>query len=291
MSPLPHSNLPKMSSTKIPKSIALFGAGNMGGAMLESWIEAGVNPRDIIIHDPNLARETEGFLQTRGTKINIPLDNTHPLVDVIVIAVKPQIFEQMTTNVVRIMHENTLVISIMAGVNLDAIRFRLPGSRAIVRAMPNLAAAIRRSMTVAIANSFLKSEQKEVASWLLMASGKLEWLTDERLMDAVTAVSGSGPAYIFYLIECLTLAAIDAGLPSDLAERLARETVSGSGELLQRSDMSAARLRRSVTSPGGTTAAALEQMVGEHGMLPLMVKAIGAAKKRSQELSYEASKI
>lgn len=291
MPPVSSLNASKKNASKAPQSLAIFGAGNMGGAMLESWIEAGINPRDIIIHDPNLPREMESFLQKRGSKINLPFDTTHPLVDVVVLAVKPQIFDQITTHVVRIMHENTLTLSIMAGVNLETIKFRLPGSRSIVRAMPNLAAAIRRSMTVAIANGFLKPDQKEAASWLITASGKLEWITDERLMDAVTAVSGSGPAYIFYLIECLTLAGIDAGLPSDVAERLARETVSGAGELLQRSDMSASRLRRSVTSPGGTTAAALEQMVGEHGLLPMMVKAVSAATKRSQELSHEASSI
>jgi pyrroline-5-carboxylate reductase len=276
---------------KMPQSLALFGAGNMGGAMLESWLEAGLNPHDVVIHDPNLPREVESGFHARGMRVNIAFDNTHPLADVVILAVKPQVFDQITPHVVRVMHENSLVVSIMAGIELETIKFRLPGSRAIVRAMPNLPAAIRRSMTVAIGNRLMKTAQKEIVEGLLKACGKVEWLKDENLMDAVTAVSGSGPAYIFYLTECLTLAAIDAGLPSQLAERLARETVSGAGELLRRSDISAARLRRSVTSPGGTTAAALEQMVGETGLLHMMVKAVKAAKERAQDLSDEVSKI
>ena len=155
----------------------------------------------------------------------------------------------------------------------------------IVRAMPNTPAAIGRGMTVAVAAKGVNEKQRTMADALLRATGAVEWIDDEALMDAVTAVSGSGPAYVFLLAEELARAGVSAGLPADLAAKLARETVAGSGELLHRSDLDAATLRQNVTSPGGTTAAALNILMGEHGLKELMTRAVAAATKRSQELA------
>jgi pyrroline-5-carboxylate reductase len=176
------------------------------------------------------------------------------------------------------------VLSIMAGRTIGFLDKALPGA-AIVRAMPNTPAAIGRGITVACPNGKVSARQRKLASELLSAIGKVEWASDETLMDAVTAVSGSGPAYVFLLAEAMTKAGIGAGLPADLATTLARETVAGSGELLHRSPLDAATLRQNVTSPGGTTAAALAVLMGPGGFDELLTKAIAAATRRGRELA------
>ena len=151
--------------------------------------------------------------------------------------------------------------------------------------MPNTPAAIARGITVAVPSTHVGAAQRELANRLLMATGAVEWIADEALMDAVTAVSGSGPAYVFLLAESLARAGAAAGLPADLAERLARATVAGSGELLHLSPLPASTLRENVTSPGGTTAAALAVLMGEQGLDPILQKAVAAATRRSRELA------
>jgi pyrroline-5-carboxylate reductase len=185
----------------------------------------------------------------------------------------------------RLVGPETLVVSIMAGHTLQFLGDALPEGTAIVRAMPNTPAAIGRGITVAVANAGASAEQRELAHRLLMATGAVEWVDDEALLDAVTAVSGSGPAYVFLLAESLARAGVAAGLPADLAARLARETVAGSGELLHRSKLDPATLRQNVTSPAGTTAAALEVLMGPDGLDPLLEKAVGTATRRSRELA------
>jgi pyrroline-5-carboxylate reductase len=177
----------------------------------------------------------------------------------------------------------TLVLSIMAGTPIASILEVCGGS--VVRAMPNTPAAIGRGITVAVAAGNVSAGQRATADALLRATGSVEWISDEALMDAVTAVSGSGPAYVFLLAEELARAAVEAGLPEALATTLARETVAGSGELLHRSELSSATLRQNVTSPGGTTAAALEVLMGPDGMPSLLSRAIAAATRRSKELA------
>ena len=178
---------------------------------------------------------------------------------------------------------STLVVSIMAGTTIAAIREVCGGS--VVRAMPNTPAAIGRGVTVAVAANNVSASQRAVADALLRATGSVEWVDDESLMDAVAAVSGSGLAYVFLLAEELERAGVEAGLPEALATKLARETVAGSGELLFRSDLPSATLRQNVTSPGGTTAAALEVLMGEGGMQSLLTRAVAAATRRSKELA------
>ncbi|HLA19866.1 MAG TPA: pyrroline-5-carboxylate reductase, partial [Pseudolabrys sp.] len=181
--------------------------------------------------------------------------------------------------------KTTLVLSIMAGRTIGFLEKSLPGGTAIVRAMPNTPAAIGRGISVAVANANVSARQRKLATDLLAAIGKVEWVADEALIDAVTALSGSGPAYVFLLAEAMTKAGIAAGLPMGLAARLAHETVAGSGELLHRSELDAATLRQNVTSPGGTTAAALEVLMGPGGFDEILTKAIAAATRRSRELA------
>jgi pyrroline-5-carboxylate reductase len=203
----------------------------------------------------------------------------------IVIAVKPQTALAAVPPLRSHVGKSTLVLSIMAGRTIGFLEKHLPPGTAIVRAMPNTPASIGRGITVAVANAKVSARQRKQASDLLAAIGKVEWVGDETLIDAVTALSGSGPAYVFLLAEAMTKAGIAGGLPAALAARLARETVAGSGELLHRSDLDAAILRQNVTSPGGTTAAALEVLMGAGGFDELLTKAIAAATRRSRELA------
>jgi pyrroline-5-carboxylate reductase len=173
----------------------------------------------------------------------------------------------------------------MAGRTIGFIEAALPSCPAIVRAMPNTPAAIGRGITVAVPNAEISPQQRALVHDLLSAIGAVEWVGDEALMDAVTAVSGSGPAYVFLLAEALARAGSAAGLPHDLAGRLARATIAGSGELLHRSPLDPQTLRQNVTSPGGTTAAALAILMAEDGLAPLMEKAVLAATRRSRELA------
>src|ERR1700760_838019 len=198
----------------------------------------------------------------------------------LVLAVKPQSFRPAGAALAPLVEASTLVVSIMAGMTIAGIETVCGG--AVVRAMPNTPAAIGRGITVAVAASSVSPAQRAVADALLRATGSVEWVDDESLMDAVTAVSGSGPAYVFLLAEELARAGVAAGLPADLAARLARETVAGSGELLHRSELEAATLRQNVTSPNGTTAAALGVLMAPDGMRELMTRAIAAGPARAK---------
>jgi pyrroline-5-carboxylate reductase len=254
----------------------------MGGALLEGWLQAGLAPGQVAVIEPNPAPPIAA-LGARGVRIN---PNATALRDAaaIVIAVKPQIAADALPVLTPMIGAATVVVSIMAGRTLQFLAATLPQARALVRAMPNTPAAIGRGITVA-APRHVSAAQRDLAHRLLIASGSVEWVADEALMDAVTAVSGSGPAYVFLLAEALAEAGVAAGLPAPLAEKLARETVAGAGELLHRSTLSAATLRENVTSPGGTTAAALEVLMGAGGLPPLLRKAVATATERSRKLA------
>ena len=271
---------------KFSGALLLAGAGKMGQAMLDGWLARGLNPRKALVIEPQPAKPLKA-LTRRGLKLNPKITNKGKATEAaaIVIAVKPQTAPDAVPPLTAYAGKGTLVLSIMAGRTLRFLEDRLPPNTAIVRAMPNTPAAIGRGITVAVANANVTGRQRKLASDLLAAIGKVEWVDDERLMDAVTALSGSGPAYIFLLAEAMTQAGIAAGLPDDLAARLARETVAGSGELLHRSILDASTLRQNVTSPGGTTAAAIEVLMGSGGLDELMTKAIAAATRRSRELA------
>jgi pyrroline-5-carboxylate reductase len=264
-------------------TIVLVGAGKMGSAMLDGWIALGLAPSRVAVIEPQPSAEISA-LAARGLKLNPdPRAVADPAV--IVIAVKPQSAAEVVPAAAPLMGPSTVVVSIMAGQRLASLERALPAGSAVVRTMPNTPAAIGRGITVAVANARVSAPQRDLAQRLLAAIGAVEWVDDEGLLDAVTAVSGSGPAYVFLLAEALAEAGAAAGLPSDLAERLARATVAGSGELLHRSPLDAATLRRNVTSPGGTTEAALALLMGKDGLGPVMQQAVAAATRRSRELA------
>jgi pyrroline-5-carboxylate reductase len=263
-------------------TLVLVGAGKMGGAMLEGWHRLGLKFDNVALIEPQPTPEVL-TLGDRGLRINPALDTIAAAA--IVIAVKPQVTPQALPALAPLVRQDTVVISIMAGRTLAFLERSLPAGVALVRAMPNTPAAIGRGITVAVPNSRINTAQRELAGKLLRAAGAVEWIADEALMDAVTAVSGSGPAYVFLLAESLARAGAAAGLPADLAARLSRATVAGSGELLHRSPLEAATLRQNVTSPGGTTAAALEVLMGRDGLDPMLEKAVAAATRRSRELA------
>ena len=198
---------------------------------------------------------------------------------------KPQEAPAVVAALAPMIDGSTLVVSVMAGRTMRFLEQALPPGTAIVRAMPNTPAAIGRGISVAVPNAKVSDEQRQLTHRLLAAIGAVEWVEDDALIDAVTAVSGSGPAYVFLLAESLARAGHAAGLPAELAARLARATVAGSGELLHRSPLDPATLRQNVTSPGGTTAAALSVLMAPDGLDPLMQKAVAAAAKRSRELA------
>jgi pyrroline-5-carboxylate reductase len=262
--------------------LVLVGAGKMGSALLEGWIRLGLDPKNIVVIEPAIPPHIAALTQ-RGLQLN-PTPRALKNVAAIVLAVKPQVAPQAIPPLAPLVSPSTVVVSIMAGRTLRFLSDALAKPCAIVRAMPNTPAAIGRGITVAV--PFHANEaQRALADRLLSATGAVEWTTDEALMDAVTAVSGSGPAYVFLLAEALTEAGVAAGLPHELAAKLARETVAGSGELLHRSPLDAAVLRENVTSPAGTTAAALAVLMGQDGLASLMEKAVAAATKRSRELA------
>jgi pyrroline-5-carboxylate reductase len=265
-----------------PGRLVLLGAGKMGSAMLEGWLTRGLDPRKLTVLEPQPAKSVKA-LTRRGVALNPKGKPVTPTA--VVIAVKPQSAPEAVRSLKPYVGTSTLALSIMAGRTLGFLQDALPPQTAIVRAMPNTPAAIGRGITVACPNRTVSARQRKLASDLLGAVGTVEWVRDEGLMDAVTAVSGSGPAYVFLLAEALAQAGAAAGLPADLAQKLARETVAGSGELLHRSTLDAAVLRENVTSPGGTTAAALGVLMSQSGLALLMRTAVAAATARSRELA------
>src|SRR3954453_4445225 len=262
-------------------NIILIGAGKMGGAMLSGWLAQGLDPRRIAVIEPSPSVEITA-LSAKGVRFNLSPADTGA-VAAVVVAVKPQSFGEVAATLQSYTRSAPLVVSIMAGTTIASLQAVSGGT--VVRGMPNTPAAIGRGITVAVAAKTVSTAQRTIADALLRAIGSVEWVDKESLMDAVTAVSGSGPAYVFLLAEELARAGVAAGLPAELATRLARETVAGSGELLHRSELASATLRQNVTSPGGTTAAALDVLMGPNGLQPLLTRAVAAATQRSKDLA------
>jgi pyrroline-5-carboxylate reductase len=261
-------------------SIFLVGAGRMGGALLRGWLEAGFSPGSLAVAELQPSPEIAALLKEKAIAA---APRSAP--DVLVLAVKPQVMDTVLPAVAPMAGPDTAVLSIAAGRTIASIAAHFPPGTAAVRAMPNLPASIGRGITVACANAEVTPQRRALCDALLRAAGEVAWTHDEGLIDAVTAVSGSGPAYVFYLAECLAEAGVAAGLPQELAAQLARATVTGAGELLHRSTLSPAELRENVTSPGGTTAAGLSILMGEAGLEDLIKKTVAAAARRSRELS------
>lgn len=272
--------------------VLLVGAGRMGGALLDGWLAGGLPASRVTAVAPGTA--THQALAARGvTAAARPEDLAADLAPaVVVLAVKPQMMETVLPAYARFVQPGTVFLSVAAGRTLDALGGLLGAEAAILRGMPNTPAAVGRGMTVLCANARVTADQRRQGQALLAAVGETAWVADEALMDAATGVSGSGPAYVFHMIEALARAGAEAGLPPDLAARLARATVIGAGELARQSEADAETLRRNVTSPGGTTEAALRELMGSAdpvdtggGLTALMTRSVRAAAARSRELA------
>lgn len=267
-----------MSDSPPIPPILLVGCGRMGGALLAGWLERGLAPSVVV--DPARPTMPAGVTLV-GEAADIPAGFAPAAV---VLAVKPQNAAKTLPGYARFVG-SAVFLSIMAGRTIDGMLRLLGPEAAVVRAMPNTPAAIRQGVTVACGGPGVTPEQRKLCGQLLMAVGDVAWVEEEGLLDAVTAVSGSGPAYVFLLAELMEQAAIAQGLPPDLARLLARRTVSGSGALLAASGEDAAALRRAVTSPKGTTERALEVLMAKDGWPTLLSRAIAAATARSRELA------
>ena len=271
---------------KLDGPLVLAGAGKMGGAMLAGLLARGLDPKLVRVQDPSPPDEVASLLARYGIKAEANLGPMSVPPSVILAAVKPQMMDAVFPSLALIAGPDTLVLSIAAGRSIASFESHLKPGVAVVRAMPNTPAAIGRGITVCVANKAANVRQRDLCDLLLSATGDVAWIDDEGLMDAVTAVSGSGPAYVFLLAECMAEAGRAAGLDASLAEKLARATVAGAGELLHRSDVDAATLRKNVTSPGGTTAAALGVLMdGETGLQDVMTRAVLAAAARGRQLA------
>jgi pyrroline-5-carboxylate reductase len=265
-------------------TITLVGCGQMGSAMLRGWLAHGAAQQFLVIEPigrPPALADVAAVAWHRSPE-DLPL-NAAP--EAVVFAVKPQVIDDVLPAYRRFARHQTLFLSIAAGTTIGRIARHLGEDVAIVRCMPNTPAAIGRAITVACPNPRVSESQRQLCSALLAAIGDSTWVADEALMDAVTAVSGSGPAYVFLLIEALAAAGEKAGLPANLAMELARRTIAGSGELALLASEAPDRLRENVTSPGGTTRAALDVLMAEGGLPDLIDRAVAAAAQRSRELA------
>ncbi len=267
-------------------ALLLAGCGKMGGALLEGWIEAGYPPERITVVEPDKDAAKRHGRKDGPTFLASPADLESGFAPALVaFAVKPQMMDAVAPAYALFAGPDTVFLSIAAGKTIAYFEDVLGARAAVVRAMPNTPAAVGHGISVACANALVSDAQSRLCGDLLAAVGEVAWVEDEALLDPVTAVSGSGPAYVFLLVECLARAGIEAGLPDELARRLARRTITGAGELLRLSEEDAATLRKNVTSPAGTTQAALDVLMADDGLEALMIRAVDAAARRSRELA------
>jgi pyrroline-5-carboxylate reductase len=259
--------------------LLLVGCGKMGGAMLEGWLARGLSPSDVIVAEPAEA------LRPRQCRSVASTAEVTEAPEIVVLAVKPQSMDGVLPDLKRFAGKGAVFLSIAAGKTIRYFAGHLGTGAKIVRAMPNTPAAVRQGITVATPSKGVTEAEKKSCHQLLEAVGQVLWVDDEALIDPVTALSGSGPAYVFLLVEAMAAAGAKLGLTPEMAMQLARATVAGSGELLRQSGEPAAQLRVNVTSPGGTTAAALGVLMAEDGIQPVFDRALAAATRRSKELA------
>jgi len=262
-------------------NLLLVGCGKMGGAMLAGWAAAGVAGRVVVVEPSGTPPGLPPGVEVVADAAAVPADLDPAAV---VLAVKPQVMEAVLP-AYRAHVGRAVFLSIAAGKPIAFFERHLGAAAAVVRAMPNTPAAVGRGITVAVGNGHVAEPMRRLCDRLLQAVGEVAWIGEESLMDAVTAVSGSGPAYVFLTVEALARAGEAAGLPAEVAMQLARATVAGAGELLHRSPETAEQLRRNVTSPNGTTQAALEVLMAPDGIGPVYERAVAAAARRSRELA------
>lgn len=277
---------PALTASLLGGPVCWIGAGKMGSAILAGALERGLPPSLVRVQEPTPHPDVSALMARHGLKAEASLAPGEPPAAILILAVKPQAMGEVLPSIAPLVAPQTLIVSIAAGKPIGFYEAHLPAGTAIVRAMPNTPAAIGKGITVCCANAAASPEQRAACAALLATVGAVDWIEDEDLMDAVTAVSGSGPAYVFNLVEAMAKAGVAAGLDEALAMKLARATVAGSGALMEKSPEDAATLRRNVMSPGGTTAAALEVLMNDaKGLDDLMTRAILAAQKRGRELA------
>jgi pyrroline-5-carboxylate reductase len=266
---------------ELPQSVCVIGYGNMGRALVRGWLAAGMSAQSIYVAESNPdAVEAAAKLHLRDAGA---CDEATRF-DVVLVAVKPQQLAAALSENASFVARSEVVLSVAAGKTL-AVFEKLIGARPVVRAMPNTPAAIAQAATVLCANASAEARHKSHCNALMAAVGTAHWVDDEALIDAVTALSGSGPAYVFLMIECLARAAVAQGLPVELAMALAKQTVAGSAEYARESAADVVELRRQVTSPSGTTEAALSILLEDDALCRLLDAAVAAATARSRALS------
>ncbi len=261
--------------------VMLVGAGKMGVALARGWLDAGLSPSNLVLVDPVPGEAAKELADDYGLVIHAEAVGLQP--NVLVLAVKPQIIDPVMEQIAPAMGAHTLVVSIAAGISIARLSAGL-GTARVIRSMPNTPAQIGKGITGAVAGPNVDAADRDVANSLLAAAGQVAWFDRETDLDAVTAVSGSGPAYVFNLVEALAAAGTAQGLPEHVAMQLARQTVIGSAALMEADPAPASVLRQNVTSPNGTTAAALAVLMADDGLTPLVERAVDAARKRSEEL-------
>lgn len=279
--------MPGLSQISSENPLLLVGCGKMGAALLAGWLTSGLSHDSVRIVDPykEAAHALVPLLDKSRFAANISALPKKFAPGYVILAVKPQMMDQVMAEITSVPGENSVFLSIAAGRTIGYFERHLGADKAIIRAMPNTPAAIGKGISVACPNAQVSEEQKTVCHELLAAAGAVEWVERESLIDAVTAISGSGPAYVFHLVEALASAGEAIGLDRPLADKLALHTICGAGALLEQSEMDARQLRRNVTSPGGTTEAALDILMGDEGLGKLMMKTVRAAQQRSKELA------
>lgn len=261
--------------------VVLIGAGKMGLALARGWIAGGLPPDRLVLCDPKPGEAAVAFAAEHGVRLLERPDGV--LVHVLVLAVKPQVIHEVLAEIAPVVGGQTLVVSIAAGISLGTIAAAL-GTDRVVRTMPNTPAQVGKGISGAVGLNITEGD-RAVTDALLGAAGQVLWFDDESKIDGVTSVSGSGPAYVFYMVEALAQAAEAQGFDPEQAMQLARATIIGAAGLLEaEAGTSAAQLRINVTSPKGTTAAALEVLMAPDGLAPLLDRAVTAARRRSEEL-------
>ncbi|MDB5506643.1 MAG: Pyrroline-5-carboxylate reductase [Devosia sp.] len=262
-------------------SVVLVGAGKMGIAMARGWLDAGLVPGQLVLVDPNPSEATTEFAREHGVQLIASTEGTAP--SVLVLAVKPLVIGPVLAAVQSALGPDTLVISIAAGISLATLTAGL-GTGRLIRTMPNTPAQVGKGVTGVVPGPRATDGDRDVVEALLSANGTVVFFETEAQLDAVTAVSGSGPAYVFNLVEAMAAAGVRQGLTQAQAMLLARETVIGAAALMEADPSPAAVLRQNVTSPNGTTAAALAVLMADDGLGPLLDRAVDAARRRSEEL-------
>lgn len=276
--------MPKMIPDSLLKQrILLVGGGKMGSALLQGWLAAGFGVAQFMVNEPAPSDDLAASVAVVNPTAE-QLEQSMP--DIIVLAIKPQMADSVLPDLIPAVRRSTVVISLLAGQSIEHLSALLGGHDVIVRTMPNTPAAIGLGMTALIASDGVSAAQKQDAGHLMQAVGETVWLDSQKQMDAVTAISGSGPAYVFYLAETMMSAGVSLGLSEEMALQLARQTIVGAATMMVQSDTSPSQLRRNVTSPNGTTEAALDVLMAETaGLGTLMRQATQAAALRNRQLA------